>query len=814
MFGTNLAEPCLKGFPCGLVFYMPQKTFFFGYLQWVLFILKQVVTVSIKDELKKKFERGSTPSQVDFEGLIDFSANAAYLDAGELSSARLPQDLVVNTISADGSALVNLNAANLVGELPSDLVSDLDASKITSGKIANERLPNDISVNSLRGDGSGLTQLTASTLQGVLNQALIPDLDGSKIASGEIDSNRLPQHISVTSVSANGAEITHLNPSNIAGILPENIIPNLDASKIVSGKLDNNRLPSNILADSFSGNGAALTDISADHISSGQLSSDYLHIASETQIGITRFANLSETQQADVSDKAISPKQLSFMLGKASQKVDEQLGLIKAGLKFRDDVCVVATYSVDKNSAIEIDGYELNDGDRVLLTQQADPLENTVWIVNPYLPWEVAEDLDNDIEGELAIGISVEVTKGDEYAKTFWSVSAINNGITWKKRTDLSDYSFGSGINISGLAVSIDDEYVSRLTELTLGDGLIKNGASLNIDPVWLDARIKSIIDNTLDETLKMAVAAPEKEIDLDLTFTNAGATGRQGPSQSQIDGEYAGTDLLSRVAVLGQGIQKWTVPKSGKYLITAQGAQGCVNGSQGNIPSSELGRGAKMTGCFMLSEGQILWILVGQMGEGIVGTYGHGGGGGGSFVSTGTGIDQANSTALIVAGGGGAIGNADKNHLAQGQIITSGASGYAQNSAEDSNNNLGGVSGGAGGGGGKGFSDADDIGMDAASGWSGSGASSQSFLTGGLGSLATKGGNGGFGGGGALMSNEGCATAAGGGGYSGGGASDSTNGWTFSGGGGGSINTGTDQLNEVGGADEGHGKVIIKLSL
>jgi hypothetical protein len=603
--------------------------------------------------------------------------------------------------------------------------------------------------------------------------------------------------------------------ASITGKLLEEVIPNLDANKIAVGQFDNARLPTNISVGSYTGDGAGLTQLNADNIASGQISTARLPLATEIKPGLTQFSSLAEAQQGSSFDRAISPKHLANVLADYKVEINKTISEVKAGLKFKENVVAVATSHVDTTAALDtlviVDEHQLQHDDRVLLTQQDDGSQNTVWVAKLNSAWEIAKDLDNDVAGEMAIGISVEVTHGEEYANSYWSVIDDQVNTVWKKRTDINDYDFGTG--------------------------LIQNGVSIGFDTAWLDARIQSIVD----EAVNAAVVVPQPEVAiiseppaimmaapvammsappvtvlppiavaLNFTFTNANAMGRVGPSQLQVNAAYAGTDLVSLVTVVGQGIQKWVVPQSGKYSITAQGAQGCVNEAQGGTPN-DLGRGAKMSAYFMLTEGQILWILVGQQGEGTVGTYGHGGGGGGSFVGIGT--DQLGSTALIVAGGGGAIGNGGKNYLAQGQITTAGASGYKQNADDESDNNGGGVSGGAGSRGGKGFQDSDDMGMDAASGWSGSGITSQSFLTGGLGALATKGGDGGFGGGGALRSNEGYATAAGGGGYSGGGASDSTNGWTFAGGGGGSINTGEDQVNEVGGADAGHGQVVIRLS-
>ena len=110
-------------------------------------------------------------------------------------------------------------------------------------------------------------------------------------------------------------------------------------------------------------------------------------------------------------------------------------------------------------------------------------------------------------------------------------------------------------------------------------------------------------------------------------TFTSAGATGREGPTQVQVDSNYTDTSLDSAVTVDDnntQGIQEWTVPANGNYSIEARGARGGASG----------GLGAKMFGHFYLNSGSNLKILVGQEGSTLNTT---GGGGGGTFVVNGT---------------------------------------------------------------------------------------------------------------------------------------------------------------------------------
>jgi len=132
------------------------------------------------------------------------------------------------------------------------------------------------------------------------------------------------------------------------------------------------------------------------------------------------------------------------------------------------------------------------------------------------------------------------------------------------------------------------------------------------------------------------------------LTFTNAGAVERFGPTQAQCDAAY-GTGV---VTINTQGIQEWKVPATGKYSIRTLGAEGGLN-SVNSV--AKPGLGADMYGEFALVAGDVLKILVGQTGGetniACGGAYRASGGGGGSFVTTSANIP------LIVAGGGNGVG-------------------------------------------------------------------------------------------------------------------------------------------------------------
>jgi hypothetical protein len=278
-------------------------------------------------------------------------------------------------------------------------------------------------------------------------------------------------------------------------------------------------------------------------------------------------------------------------------------------------------------------------------------------------------------------------------------------------------------------------------------------------------------------------------------TFTNSGATGRLGPSQTQVNNSYSGGSLAGSVTVIGNGIQQFIVPNSGSYRIKVAGAKG-GDGRNGSTATAG-GAGAIVQAEFNLTGGQTVQIVAGQLGISTSSADTGGGGGGGSYVSV-------NSSPLIVAGGGGSGG--DNN--------TGGTSGttYTYGLAGNGTGGAGGTAGGGGtgngnSGGGGGYS---SNGTTAAGG--------TAFVNGSEGGPGTYG-DGGFGGGGggndASLDNG-----AGGGGYSGGGGGGSN----AAGGGGGSfiasgaINIASSNglyngstVANLGAFNSGHGYVVIE---
>lgn len=274
-------------------------------------------------------------------------------------------------------------------------------------------------------------------------------------------------------------------------------------------------------------------------------------------------------------------------------------------------------------------------------------------------------------------------------------------------------------------------------------------------------------------------------------TFTNAGATGRFGPTQEQLDSAYVGSEIEGQISS-ENGIQLWTVPKSGTYRIETYGAQGGNNGGKGSI----------MKGDFDLLKEDNVEIIVGQMGIFAQSKDNGGyGGGGGTFVAT------SSKTPLIVSGGGGGgMTNSTSIETRTNGLVNT----FSQYTGEP-------------GQGGTGDSPRGEQESGAGGGFYSNGETrynknrdGQSFINGGVGGLyktssasyihvPSVGGHGGFGGGSSIGADN-YIRAGSGGGYSGGNQSLD---YSSSGGtGGGSFNSGANQANSVG--NTGHGKVII----
>lgn len=275
-------------------------------------------------------------SATSFTGAVadnQLSTNIAQLNANQTFSG---SNNVSGNFSGNGGGLTNLNAINLTGIVGASQIPNLDASKITSGVLADARLSNNLArlngsqifsgantlsnaANSFSGDGSGLTSLSAAQLTGTIPDARlsnnIPRLNANQLFTG---SNNISG-----SFSGNGAGLTNLNATNLTGTIGAAQIPNLDAARITSGVLADARLSNNVTrlngnqvfsgvntlsnaANSFSGNGSGLTSLDASQLSTGALADARL----STNVALRAGGNVFSASQQIIDTYISGPETL------------------------------------------------------------------------------------------------------------------------------------------------------------------------------------------------------------------------------------------------------------------------------------------------------------------------------------------------------------------------------------------------------------------------------------------------------------------------------------------------------------------------
>lgn len=233
----------------------------------------------------------------------------------------------------------------------------------------------------------------------------------------------------------------------------------------------------------------------------------------------------------------------------------------------------------------------------------------------------------------------------------------------------------------------------------------------------------------------------------------------------------------------LGNGVQLWTVPKTGKYQISVAGSRS-GSGYSAYLGGQTYGCGMQFTTNFNLTRGQKLKIVVGLLGANSTSTCAGSGGGGGGATWV---MDNDSNAPIAIAGGGGGgaqdttgpvywtatdYGNANNLGAPTFGFANNGRPGSGPNSGPAGTVSYGGVAGGGtscadcgGGGGGlngAGYSSTQSPFAAQGLGWP----SSPTGINGGYPGNPVYAG--GFGGGGASGTNGYCG--GGGGGYSGGG--------------------------------------------
>jgi hypothetical protein len=147
------------------------------------------------------------------------------------------------------SQLVQLNGSTQLPAVSGALLTNLNASNISSGTIADARLSANVTVQGNTFNGaSQLVQLNGSTQLPAVSGVNLTNLNASNIASGTIADARLSANVTVQGNTFNlPNKLVQLDASlQLPGVNGSNLA-NLNASNITAGTLPDGRLSSNVM---------------------------------------------------------------------------------------------------------------------------------------------------------------------------------------------------------------------------------------------------------------------------------------------------------------------------------------------------------------------------------------------------------------------------------------------------------------------------------------------------------------------------------------------------------------------------------------
>jgi hypothetical protein len=209
-----------------------------------------------------------------------------------------------------------------------------------------------------------------------------------------------------------------------------------------------------------------------------QIQNDSVSLNKINDSGLVTFTN------ATMSFESGSSLKVNYVISDGTDVVNKNyVDSIAQGLHVKESVRVIATSSITLLGTQSIDGYLLQEGDRVLVNGQdnSNPTSsNGIYIVNS-ASWSRSEDADGSTDKEVAVGDFVFVSNGDTYATTGWVLSQTDAADQYDIQVDLETQKW---VQFSMAGV------------IEAGQGLIKTGSTLDVN-VGIGLTI-STIDNTL----------------------------------------------------------------------------------------------------------------------------------------------------------------------------------------------------------------------------------------------------------------------------------------------------------------------------
>ena len=190
----------------------------------------------------------------DLVPIVDISDTAAGVTKQASVTNLAAAVIVAGNITTQGntfngaSQLVQLNASTQLPAVSGLLLTNLNASNIASGTLADARLSAQVTVQGNTFNGvSQLVQLNASTQLPAVSGILLTNLNASNIASGTLADARLSSQVTVQGNTFNGAnQLVQMNGTTQLPAVSGINLTALNATNIASGTLADARLSANV----------------------------------------------------------------------------------------------------------------------------------------------------------------------------------------------------------------------------------------------------------------------------------------------------------------------------------------------------------------------------------------------------------------------------------------------------------------------------------------------------------------------------------------------------------------------------------------
>jgi hypothetical protein len=175
--------------------------------------------------------------------------NAASISTGTLSDARLSTNVTLQGNTFNGaSQLVQLTAGGLVPVLNGSNLTNLNASNLASGTVADARLSSNVTLQGNTFNGaSQLLQLSGASELPAVSGINLTNLNASSISAGTINDLRLSPNVTLQGNTFNLAnKLVQLDGTGALPVLSGANLTSLNASNLASGTVGDVRLSANV----------------------------------------------------------------------------------------------------------------------------------------------------------------------------------------------------------------------------------------------------------------------------------------------------------------------------------------------------------------------------------------------------------------------------------------------------------------------------------------------------------------------------------------------------------------------------------------